>query len=166
MFNTQDPNEELITFVQETVEDLLDLMGIVASAEHKEDAIVQELEREIKPLIFDIDCTNPGILIGKGGQTLDCLQYLVRTMIANKRDEELPPIVIDVSGYKQRRFQYLKDLAARIADQVASSGSPFTLEPMSAYERRIVHNALNDDARVVTESTGYDYDRRVVIKPA
>ncbi|MBN1369782.1 MAG: KH domain-containing protein [Dehalococcoidaceae bacterium] len=166
MFNQSNTSEDLVAGIQEVIEKLLDMMGVVAAAEYKEDAVVQEIERDPKPLIFDIDCANPGILIGRGGQTLDCLQYLLRTIISHRMDRELPPIVIDVSGYKQRRYRYLRELAQRVADQVAESGNPFTLEPMSAYERRIVHTALNDDERVISESTGYDEGRKVVIKPA
>ncbi|MDD2471654.1 MAG: KH domain-containing protein [Dehalococcoidales bacterium] len=159
-------NEQLIIDIQGIIEELLDKMGIVAAAEYKEDAIVQEVERIPRPLLFDIDCANPGILIGRAGQTLDSLQYLLRTMISHMLDEEIPPIVVDVSGYKQRRYKYLKDLAVRAASQVVESGEPLTLEPMSAYERRIIHTALNDDERVITESTGFEDSRKVVIKPA
>lgn len=159
-------NERQIMEIQNIIEDLLDKMGIVAAADYKEDAVVQEVERTPKPLLFDIDCANPGILIGRGGQTLDCLQYLLRTMISHILEEDIPPIVVDVSGYKQRRFKYLKELAVKVANQVVETGQPFTLEPMSAYERRIVHTALNDDERVITESTGFEDDRKVVIKPS
>jgi spoIIIJ-associated protein len=159
-------NEQLIIEIQKIIEELLDKMGIVAAAEYKEDAIVQEIERTPKPFLFDIDCANPGILIGRAGQTLDSLQYLLRTMISHKLDEDIPPIVVDVSGYKQRRYKYLKDLAVKVANQVAETGEPLALEPMSAYERRIVHTALNDDNRVITESTGFEDGRKVVIKPA
>ncbi len=145
MLKQSEEYEEAIDKIQLTIEDLLDMMGIVASAEYKEDALLQEVEREPKPLVFDVDCANPGILIGRAGQTLDCLQYLIRYIVSHKIQPDLPPIVIDVSGYKQRRYQFLRDLAQRIANQVAESGNPFTLEPMSAYERRIIHNALNDD---------------------
>ncbi len=166
MFNQRDSKEEKITLIQETIEHLLDMMGIVAAAEYKEDAVVQEIERDPPPLIFDIDCSNPGILIGRAGQTLECLQYIVRNIISSKIETEMPAVVLDVSGYKQRRYQFLRDMARRLADQVTESGNPFTLEPMSAYERRIVHTALNDDKRIVTESTGTGEERRVVIKPA
>ncbi len=166
MFNLPDTSEEKIAFIQETIEHLLDMMGIVAAAEHKEDAVVQEIERDPRPLIFDIDCSNPGILIGRGGQTLECLQYIVRNIISSKSQADIPPIVLDVSGYKQRRYQFLRDLAQRIADQVVETGNPFTFEPMSAYERRIVHTALNDDSRVITESNGVNEERRVVVKTA
>ncbi len=166
MFNQSDSQEELIDYIQQTIEDLLDKMGIVASAEYRENAVVQETERIPPPFVFDVDCANPGILIGRAGQTLESLQYIIRTMIGSKMPEGIPPIVIDVSGYKQRRYHFLKELAARIADQVAESGRPFTMEPMSAYERRIIHTALNDDTRVVTESTGLAEGRKVVVKPA
>jgi len=159
-------NEQLIIDIQSIIEELLDKMGIVAAAEYKEDAVVQEVERTPKPLLFDIDCANPGILIGRGGQTLDSLQYILRTMVSDILKEEIPPIVIDVSGYKQRRFKYLKEMAAKVANQVAETGQPLTLEPMSAYERRIIHTALNDDERVITESTGFEESRKVVIKPS
>jgi spoIIIJ-associated protein len=159
-------DEQLIIDIQKIIEELLDKMGILAAAEYKDSAVVQEIERTPKPLLFDIDCANPGILIGRGGQTLDSLQYLLRTMICHSSEEEMPPIVIDVSGYKQRRYKYLKELAIRAANQVAENGEPLALEPMSAYERRIVHTALNEDDRVITESTGFDDNRKVVIKPA
>ncbi len=165
MYNSENVQEELIHSIQKTIEDLLDKMGIVAAAEYKEEAVVQEVERDPAPLVFDIDCANPGILIGRGGQTLDCLQYMVRTILCNQIQLDIPPVVLDVSSYKQRRFQYLRNLAYRVADQVTESGNPFTLEPMTAYERRIVHNALNEDKRVMTESTGAGEDRKVVVKP-
>jgi spoIIIJ-associated protein len=158
--------EDIIMEIQGIIEALLDKMGVVAAAECKEDAVVQEIERVPTPLLFDIDCTNPGILIGRSGQTLDSLQYILRTMIGHSFEGEAPPIVIDVSGYKQRRYKFLQDLAVRVANQVVESGEQMALEPMSAYERRIVHTALNEDDRIITESTGFNDNRKVVIKPA
>jgi spoIIIJ-associated protein len=75
------------------------------------------------------------------------------------------PIVIDVEGYKQRRYKTLQALALRIAEQVKAKGEPFALEPMPAYERRIIHRALTDHADVTTQSIGVGEARKVVILP-
>ena len=74
-----------------------------------------------------------------------------------------PVIVIDVNGYKQRRYQTLQALAQRLAEQVVTTGNPFPLEPMPAYERRIIHLALADHPDVTTKSIGVDEARKVVI---
>ena len=75
------------------------------------------------------------------------------------------PIVIDVEGYKQRRYDALQALALRVAEQVKAKGKPFALEPMPAYERRIIHLTLADHPDVTTESTGEGETRKVVIVP-
>jgi spoIIIJ-associated protein len=105
-----------------------------------------------------------GILIGRRGQTLAALQHIVRLIVANKAKARVP-IVIDVEGYKQRRYEALQALARRMAEQVKTRGRPFALEPMPAYERRIIHLTLADDPEVATESTGDGEVRKVVIVP-
>ena len=76
------------------------------------------------------------------------------------------PVVIDVEGYKQRRCEGLRALAARLADQVKTRKMPFSMEPMSPFERRVVHLALADRRDIITESTGVGLNRKVVIKPS
>jgi spoIIIJ-associated protein len=105
-----------------------------------------------------------GILIGRRGQTLAALQHVVRLIVANQAKARVP-IVIDVEGYKQRRYEALQALARRVAEQVKTRGRPFALEPMPAYERRIIHLTLADDPDVATESTGDGEVRKVVIVP-
>lgn len=139
-------------------------MGVVASVEHRPEAIVQESERDTPPIIFDIEGEELGLLIGRRGQTLACLQYVIRLIIAHQI--EAPPlVVIDVNGYKQRRYQTLQTLAEHMAETVAASGEPFTMEPMPAYERRIIHIALVNHPQVTSESTGFGEARKVVIRP-
>lgn len=115
-------------------------------------------------IAFNIKGDDLGILIGRRGETLSCLQYMVRLIMAHQRKAWLP-IFIDVDGYKERRYKALQDLASRMAEQVKGKRTPFTLEPMPAYERRIIHLTLADHPDVTTESTGVGETRKVVILP-
>jgi len=152
-----DISEEAKTFL----ETLLDKLGVVASVESQVGPPV-EGEETGGTLRLDIKGEDLGILIGRRGQTLACLQYLVRLMVAHHLKEWVS-IVIDVEGYKQRRSEALQALASRLAEQVRAKGIPFTLEPMPAFERRIVHLALADRPDVTTQSVGIGEARRVVI---
>jgi spoIIIJ-associated protein len=116
------------------------------------------------PIALNIDGDDLGILIGRKGQTLSSLQYIVRLIVGHQTNTWVP-IVIDAEGYKQRRRDALKALAQRIAEQVKTRGAPFTLEPMPPYERRIVHTTLADNPAVFTESIGEGEARKVVIRP-
>ncbi len=119
---------------------------------------------ESAPIAFDIEGDDLGILIGRRGQTLSCLQYILRLMVAN-RTKTWVPVIVDVEGYKQHRNEVLQALATRIADQVRVRSMSFTLSPMPAFERRIIHLTLADHPDVATESTGEGEMRRVVILP-
>ncbi|MFC1897462.1 RNA-binding cell elongation regulator Jag/EloR [Chloroflexota bacterium] len=145
------------------LEALLSLMGVDASVMPGIRPFV-EGEEATAPIAFDIKGDDLGILIGRRGQTLSCLQYIVR-LIVSRQTETWVPIIIDVEGYKQRRYEALQSLAWRIAEQVKDGQTPFTLEPMSAYERRIIHLALAESHDVYTESTGEGEARSVVILP-
>ena len=147
------------------LETILDKAGVVAATSYRKDAVVQEAERTPSPIVFDVEGDDLGILIGRRGQTLACLQYIVRLIVGRQMKEAAPPIVIDVNGYKQRRYQSLRTLARRIAEEVEANGEPFTLEPMPAYERRIIHLALAEHPSVTTQSTGVGEERKVVIMP-
>jgi spoIIIJ-associated protein len=116
------------------------------------------------PLAFNIEGDDLGILIGRRGQTLSSLQYILRLIVGHQTQTWMP-IIVDAEGYKQRRHDALKALALRMADHVKTRGAPFTLEPMPAYERRIVHLALADHNAVYTESIGEGESRKVVIRP-
>lgn len=113
-------------------------------------------------LLLDIHGHDVSPLIGRRGETLASIQYLVRLMI-NQRIKRWKNIVVDVEQYKERRVNQLTQLAKRMADQVAQSGRAVSLEPMPANERRIVHLALRDHPTVYTQSSGEGERRKVHI---
>ncbi len=145
---------DLARAAMEVLEALLTIMGISAS--------VAQVDTD--PITLNIRGDDLGILIGRRGQTLASLQYIVRLIVAH-RSEEWLPIVIDVEEYKQRRYRALQALAYRMAERVREKKIPFTLEPMPAYERRIIHLTLADHPDVTTQSVGLDEARKVVITP-
>ena len=144
------------------LEALLSMMGVAASVVSPARSFAEG--EDTAPIAFDIEGDDLGILIGRRGQTLSCLQYIVR-LIVGHQTEAWVPIIIDVEGYKQRRYEALQALAWRIAEQVKAEQAPFTLEPMSAYERRIIHLALAEHPDVTTQSIGEGEARKVVIVP-
>lgn len=103
-----------------------------------------------------------GILIGKRGQTLDSLQYLV-SLVVNKETEGYLRVKLDTENYRERRKETLETLAKNISYKVKRTKRPVSLEPMNPYERRIIHSALQNDKYVVTRSEGEDPYRHVVI---
>lgn len=113
-------------------------------------------------LLLNVKGPDVSSLIGRRGETLDNLQYLLRLMI-NQRVHRWTNIIVDVDGYKERRAAQLHQLALRTATQVAQSGRSVSLEPMPANERRIIHMALRDHPEVYTESSGEGERRKVHI---
>jgi spoIIIJ-associated protein len=105
------------------------------------------------------------LLIGRRGETLRSVQFMVNLLVSRKV-QKWPQVVVDVGNYRQRRQESLEGLARRMAERVRQSGRPLMLEPMGAYERRIVHLALRSDPTVYTESSGEGENRKVVIFPA
>jgi spoIIIJ-associated protein len=121
-------------------------------------------EGESNPVVYNIVGDDVGMLIGRRGQTLDALQYLVR-LITSKQSNSKTSIMIDVEKYKQHRYEDLRVLALNIAKQVKASKTSFRLEPMPAFERRIIHLALANNPDVITESIGEGEFRKVVVIP-
>ncbi len=119
-------------------------------------------EESDRALCLNVVGEDLGILIGRNGETLSSMQYLIRLMV-NQELHRWKNIVIDIDGYKQRRAEQLSQLAHRLAEQVITSGRPASLEPMPASERRLVHIALRDHEQVYTSSTGEDTRRKVQI---
>lgn len=113
---------------------------------------------------MDIDIEGPdmGILIGKRGQTLDALQYLI-SLFVNKKSESYIRVKLDTENYRARRKDTLENLAKNIAFKVKRTRRSFTLEPMNPYERRIIHSALQNDRYVATRSEGEEPYRKVVV---
>lgn len=120
-------------------------------------------DEEIGPTI-DIQGDDSGLLIGKRGETLQAFQFLVNLSLNNKIGSHRV-VIVDVEKYKERRSRSLEALANRVAERVAASGRPVTLEPMPASERRVIHMALSEHAAVTTESSGDRQERRVTVMP-
>jgi len=155
---------EVATTAISVIERLLELMGIDGGVEPVAMPLADGENPSIMPPSFNITGDDLGILIGRRGQTLMALQFICR-LIVSQRTKAWSPLVLDVEGYKQRRTEALRALAIRMAEQVASRGTPFTLEPMPAYERRVIHVTLSDHPDVTTESIGEGDSRKVVIIP-
>lgn len=111
---------------------------------------------------IDLSGDEMGVLIGKRGQTLDSLQYLV-SLVINKDVEDYIHVKVDTENYRQRRKETLENLAKNISYKVKRTKRPFPLEPMNPYERRIIHSALQNDKYVTTHSEGDEPYRHVVV---
>ncbi len=155
------PPTERDAEAEEAVAKLLDYflssMGVVA------ETFVRD-ELDSGSLVFEIEGPDAGLLIGRRGETLQALQFMVR-MITNRQLTRKSYVIIDVEGYRERRAEMLRNLARRTAGRVSTSERPASLEPMPPGERRIIHMALADNPRIRTESEGEGNRRHVVILP-
>ena len=114
-----------------------------------------------------VTCSGPdvGLLIGRHGQTIDSVQYLLNVIAYRAHGDEKRDVVVDAAGYRARRQATLESLALRVADRVRESGEREELEPMTAVERKVVHLSLKDVAGVGTTSEGTEPNRYVVVVP-
>ncbi len=158
--------DDLAEEAKSILETLLSEMGIMATVVSSISPLVVKGEEEeaTAPITFEIKGEDLGILIGRRGQTLSSLQHIIRLIMAHRRKAWVP-IIIDVEGYRQRRYEALQALARRVAEQVKAKGASIALSPMPAYERRIIHLTLADRNDVSTESDGMGGMRKVVIQP-
>lgn len=139
---------------QEFLKGLLQHMGV--------EAVVEGIALEDKSIELNIKGENMGVVIGRRGDTLDALQYIT-SIAVNRGEEEHTKITIDTENYRKKREEALENLAKKVAARVFKYKKSVTLEPMSAYERRVIHSALQNFKGVSTYSTGNDPNRRVVI---
>jgi spoIIIJ-associated protein len=149
---------------RQVLQELLGLMELPATVASSDEFTVNDEEGNPASVGLNILGDDLGILIGRRGQTLVALQQVVRLIVSRQTDTRLP-VVLDVEGYKQRRCEGLRVLANRLAEQVTSRHAAFTMEPMPAFERRVVHLELANHPDVYTESTGLGEGRKVVISP-
>lgn len=126
-----------------------------------------EMEKKVQQSHAQLNLSgrNLGILIGKHGQTLDALQYLVNLAANQGMTEERVRIILDIEGYRSRREETLRRLAARLAERSCRTNQRIVLEPMNRHERKIIHMALQENYRVLTYSAGDEPFRKVVIEP-
>jgi spoIIIJ-associated protein len=150
--------EEQAEIAAEFLEGLLDRMGVAADVEYEVVDGVMYVD-----ILGAQDDEGMGILIGRHGQTLEALQDLVRAAV-QRRTEDRCRVMVDVEDYRKRRRAQLAAKAREAANRVKRSGRQERLEPMNAYERKIVHDAAGEIAGVETASEGEDPERRVVVR--
>lgn len=156
------PGGDEVAYAQETLETLLRLMGIEATATVRAPETPGDGVGLAKG-VLDINGEDLGVLIGRRGSTMASLQYLLNLMVSRRFKGE-GPFTVDVEGYRRRREESLRGLASRMAERVRETGRSVTLEPMPANERRIVHLALAKDPTVSTSSVGEGENRKVAIR--
>lgn len=137
------------------LKEVFDAMGLVVVIDIKYDEINNSMD-------IDLSGDEMGVLIGKRGQTLDSLQYLV-SLVVNKEAEDYIRVKVDTENYRKRRKETLENLAKNIAYKVKRTKRPVSLEPMNPYERRIIHSALQNDRYVTTHSEGEEPFRRIIV---
>jgi spoIIIJ-associated protein len=147
---------DAVEMAKEVLGNLIKLMKITAEV-----SVLQANTGEL-PVTLNIEGEDLGVLIGRRGQALASLQYIVRLIVAEKLKVWIP-INIDIAGYKKRRYESLQNLALRLAEQVKRNRRLIMLEPMPADERRIIHLALTDHPDVTTQSMGEGDMRKVAI---
>lgn len=140
---------------RKTLEDLLRLLELNASI---------DLQEESEHILLNIKGDGSGLLIGRKGQTLDALEYLVNKIV-QKDAPGRKRIIVDTENYRSRREESLIQLAQRLGERAKKLGRPVTISPMSAHDRRIIHLALQNDQTLQTRSTGGGLYRRLVITP-
>lgn len=145
----KDPMHETISFLEEIFQ-LMKMDVTIEKQDHPEF------------IMLNLSGSELGILIGRRGQTLDSLQYLVN-IVANRHSEIHLRIVLDAENFRARRKKTLQQLALRLADRVIKTGKEVVLEPMSAMERKVIHSFLQEHPKVNTYSKGEEPNRRIVI---
>jgi len=155
-------NEETMQITANVVRDLLEKMRVKATIQSKISEAADEVDSRV--IMIDIQGDDLSFLIGRHSEVLHSLQYIT-SLIVGREVGHWVPLIIDVQGYRERRERQLRQMAARMADQVVKTGRRISLEPMSATERRIIHLALRDNNQITTESIGEEPNRKVVIYP-
>ena len=155
--NVNAVNIDVETVSKKFLADVFQAMNLTVNADIKYDAEANSLDVELSG-------EEMGVLIGKRGQTLDSLQYLI-SLVVNKGTGEYIRVKVDTENYRERRKETLENLAKNISYKVKRTRRSVSLEPMNPYERRIIHSALQNDRYVTTHSEGEEPFRRVVVVP-
>lgn len=147
--------EDAVGFGRDVLQHIIDCISTDATI---------SIERDEDKTLLRVKGDNPALLIGKHGQTLEAIQYLVEKII-NKNSEQRIRIQVDVEGYLENRQASLQKLVERLAKKAKQTGKPVTIGQMNAYDRRVVHLALKDDSGVRTKSIGNGYIKKLMIFP-
>jgi spoIIIJ-associated protein len=141
-----------------TLGEILQRMGVTATVEQRTAANGTEI-------ILDVKTQDSGLLIGRKGQTLEALQYLIGRIAGEHQGSEGPHIVVDVENYRERRRKTLEDMALRLGEKAKRQRKTVTVDALSAADRRVIHAVLQDDPWVTTKSLGQGSYRRLLIIP-
>lgn len=155
--------------IREKPDDLKELNGHIAESFLRDITQKMGLDLRIRVrgndscIYIEMEGKDSGTIIGKRGQTLDAFQYLT-SLVVNKDQEKYIRVIVDAEHYREKREKTLELLANRLADKVIKTRKSVRLEPMSAYERKIIHATLQSNPRIITRSEGEEPYRRVVIE--
>lgn len=147
---------DVIEFAKDYVKKLVNGMGI--------DDLVVETQRKDEYIKLTLHSEKNSILIGKDGRTLSSIQNLLRAAVQNKTDNYIN-LIVDVENYKEKKEHNIERLAKKLAKEVLRTKEPITMDSMNSYERRLVHNALQNFKGISSDSEGEEPNRRIVIKP-
>jgi spoIIIJ-associated protein len=157
---TPAPLEKLDEIAEDILTDILELMGIPADVSVR----AVDVESSSPTVALDVEGEDLGMLIGRRGETLSGLQYVL-TLLVQRRVGRWARITIDVAHYRDRQEAAIRSKAIRMAERVQRTQTPIAMEPMRPNERRLVHLALSDHPGVTTHSIGAGDERRVVVSP-
>jgi spoIIIJ-associated protein len=149
---------EITEKTKRALTDILELMGVQATVHEKSSAKGDEI-------VLEVHAGDSGLLIGRKGQTLEALQYLVTRIAGERQGNEGPHIVVDIENYRERRRRSLEDMALRLGEKAKRQRKTVTVDALSAADRRIIHAALQDDPWLSTKSLGQGAYRRLLIIP-
>jgi spoIIIJ-associated protein len=141
--------------LKKILQDVLQHMGY--------DAQIYERQEEGRT-VFNVKTRDAQLLIGKQGANLEALQYMIRILFRKQTQDDRFPFAIDIDDYKDKRVLYLKELARKAAHHVRETRKPVSLEPMPAYERRVVHSYLSLYNDIGSESVGVEPNRKLIVK--
>ena len=150
--------------IDEIADNSIEVLQTILKAFDVGEITIDEYEGDEGELILDITGDDLAVLIGRHGRTLDAIQFLVSSIVRRKLGFRYP-VVVDIEGYKNRQRERLESIANNAASRAISQNKKVNLQPMSPYERRIVHMKLKDNPGVTTESEGIGQHRHIVIIP-
>ncbi|UCD71337.1 MAG: KH domain-containing protein [Syntrophobacterales bacterium] len=151
-----DEKEKELMWLRTTLGEIIELMGIRAhvEAQRREDKIFLEIKGD-----------GSGLIIGKHGQTLDALQFIINKISANRYKESREKIILDTENYRGRRVEALKNMALRLSEKAKKMRKAVTIGPLNSQDRRIIHITLSEDEDVRTEGRGEGFYKKLVITP-
>jgi spoIIIJ-associated protein len=153
---SEDDTEQRMTWLRRTLGEIIELMGIKAHV---------EAQRREGKIFLEIKGDGSGLIIGKHGQTLDALQYIMNKIAAHRYREPREKVVLDTENYRGRRVEALENMALRMREKARKSRKPVTIGPLNPQDRRIIHITLSGDEDVRTESKGEGFYKKLAIIP-